>query len=224
MLFKLALVLSAIVALGLAGEECGIRGPGLRYRVIGGRDTKPGEFPWMVTTGGCGASLINNQWLVTAAHCGGSSNKEFKVGLGVFDKAKYTKDNDQLDAVTVIASKRIVHPDFGDHLKNDVAVIKLKEPLDLTGEHKHLSPVCLPEANMPKEALNGTICTATGWGQTTFGDRGHDMPKGSFPLQQVDVPIVDSKTCLKMFPDDYFEELKICAGGNKKGWRISLLR
>ncbi len=42
-------------------------------RIIGGVESVPHSFPWQVLiTDGfimCGAALINNNWLVTAAHC-----------------------------------------------------------------------------------------------------------------------------------------------------------
>ncbi len=43
-------------------------------KVIGGKPSKPKSWPWQVhlNDGGiiCGGSLINNQWIVTAGHCG----------------------------------------------------------------------------------------------------------------------------------------------------------
>jgi secreted trypsin-like serine protease len=42
-------------------------------RIIGGNEVTPHSWPWqvMITDGMimCGATLINNEWLVTAAHC-----------------------------------------------------------------------------------------------------------------------------------------------------------
>ena len=43
-------------------------------KIVGGEETLPGEYPWaaQLRIGGrftCGATLLNNQWLMTAAHC-----------------------------------------------------------------------------------------------------------------------------------------------------------
>ncbi len=60
-----------------ASPTCGI--PGIKpnemgLKVIGGQPAIPRSWPWQVALfdGGilCGGSLINNQWIVTAAHCG----------------------------------------------------------------------------------------------------------------------------------------------------------
>ena len=55
------------------GVECGR--PMMRQaRIKGGNSAKVGEFPWLVSVrvnGGhfCGGSLINNRFVLTAAHC-----------------------------------------------------------------------------------------------------------------------------------------------------------
>lgn len=45
----------------------------LMGRIVGGEDTSPGEWPWQaglfMNPGFCGGTLINNQWVLTAAQC-----------------------------------------------------------------------------------------------------------------------------------------------------------
>ena len=53
-------------------------------RIVGGMEAKKNEFPWQAwlimaqegaAYGACGGSLINNQWILTAAHCVDLTNR-----------------------------------------------------------------------------------------------------------------------------------------------------
>ena len=53
--------------------ECGERRPG-ETKIVGGKQTEIGEYPWMAALmynsfHFCGGSLVNDRWVVTAAHC-----------------------------------------------------------------------------------------------------------------------------------------------------------
>lgn len=68
---------------------------------------------------------------------------------------------------TRYADSIVVHADYDrSNLKNDLAIIKLSEPLKY---NKFIRPVCLPGEmtageNFKRNPIPGTICTAVGWG------------------------------------------------------------
>ena len=43
--------------------------PGNHGKIVGGTDASHGEFPYQVKWGGCGASILNENYVLTAAHC-----------------------------------------------------------------------------------------------------------------------------------------------------------
>ncbi|XP_021965716.1 trypsin alpha-3 isoform X2 [Folsomia candida] len=67
---KVALVILGVVGVVLAGPALRQQPP---ERIVGGTEATRGEFPWIVTiqVGShiCGGSIVNANWIVTAAHC-----------------------------------------------------------------------------------------------------------------------------------------------------------
>jgi secreted trypsin-like serine protease len=64
--------------------------------VVGGTDTLPLEFPWQISLQRwngdqwyhtCGASLLNEEWVITAAHCVDTEKNldNYRVILGEHD-------------------------------------------------------------------------------------------------------------------------------------------
>jgi coagulation factor 9 (Christmas factor) len=84
-------------------EDCGhsfVNSTESEWRIVGGTKTVSGEFPWQVVlirqffdyvkganmAQMCGGTIINENWILTAAHCvAGKDKTQYEVYLGVHD-------------------------------------------------------------------------------------------------------------------------------------------
>ncbi|XP_049871098.1 serine protease 1-like [Pectinophora gossypiella] len=99
-------------------------------------DSNATEFPYLASLGPCSATIISDRWLVTAAHCLRKSNN-------------VTMQRSSSETKVLNYSKIVKHPQFkwlaGIAPINDIALIRLAEPLTLNDDVK---PVELPKGRM----------------------------------------------------------------------------
>jgi len=158
-------------------------------RVINGVDAKPGAWPWQVLIKlfdqpHCGGSIVSPWYIVTAAHClykKEAITDQFSVVTGEHDF-----DKQEGPEMTIPADKLIVHPKFNfDHLDFDIALIKLKWPVQF--KPGVTATVCMPKKG--EKLPVGTNCMITGWGKTDGYAHMHHI------LQQARLPVVDNQKC-----------------------------
>ncbi|CAN7937921.1 unnamed protein product, partial [Ixodes hexagonus] len=201
--------------------------------IVGGVEAGPLEFPWQISLRRrlpvvnvdrghtCGGSILNEQHVLTAAHCVDGlfsfpSNYLVVVGDQNINQRDATEDH---CVINIPSSCRLVqickHPDWDrDTLRNDYAMLKLKTSLDFSGRHKHLMPICLPEKDDNFEGLN---CTASGWGLTE--DRSENGSALPSQLRNVDMPIIPYDACREYYKEiiDIDEDVMVCAGYDEGG-------
>jgi len=197
-------------------QKCGTPAikPDTSSNIIGGKDSIPHSWPWQVRIPGfnsCGATLISNQWVLTAAHCITDLDPEmYLVRLGAYNLS----DTSERGRVSMELSELHVHPKYTRNWNNswyDIALMKLKEPIEFTD---HISPICLP-AVQDELPLAGTNTYIIGWGNTK-------VPPAYAPsdtLKQVTVPLVSQAVCKAKNPSDYEfnEKVEICIGFEQGG-------
>ncbi|XP_012868093.1 PREDICTED: serine protease 53-like [Dipodomys ordii] len=190
--------------------KCGIPGCGIPAippevsglsRVVNGEDAVPGSWPWQVSLQYegfhfCGGALISEEWVVTAAHCGVTTDD--KVVAGAFNLDPDEEGVQVLDIAEVFPNENYFIS--GTY---DIALLKLATPARFTDT---VSAVCLAcnEADFPP----GTPCVITGWGQTQYDDH-----QRAPTLQQAVLPLVSTPVCKEIWGDLVTDDM-ICAGSD----------
>uniref|UniRef100_A0A8C0BVI6 Peptidase S1 domain-containing protein n=1 Tax=Buteo japonicus TaxID=224669 RepID=A0A8C0BVI6_9AVES len=172
-------------------------------KIVGGTDASRGEIPWQVSLKEysihfCGATVIGDRWLLSAAHC---FNELYKAKCRVLQLG-HNNPMQHGNAVKVNVTRVIQHPLFDPFILDfDVAILELARPLVFS---KYIQPVCLPLA--VQKFPVGKKCIISGWGNLQEGN----VTKPEI-LQKASVGIIDQKTCNFLYNFSLTDRM-ICAG------------
>ncbi|XP_055055096.1 chymotrypsin-like elastase family member 2A [Misgurnus anguillicaudatus] len=204
---------SIVVASVLISSAFGCGQPPIEpvnYLVVNGVEARPHSWPWQISlqvleNGSlihyCGGSIIDTNWVMTAAHCI-SSSLTYRVFVG-----KHNQSEDEAGSKAISPEKIIVHEKWDPIMTFEGSGsyrVKLSEPLTLSDS---VQLGCIPPAG--NVLPNNYTCYVTGWGRlSTVGP----LPD---TLQQALMPIVDHKTCTQ--PDwwgSFVKKSMVCSGGD----------
>ncbi|XP_055385780.1 transmembrane protease serine 9-like [Condylostylus longicornis] len=159
-------------------------------RIVGGEFAKDGQFPYQISlqlrkNHICGGSIIGPRHILTAAHCVTWSDGSLISADSFFIRAGTNILG--IDGQVKQAQEVYVHEKYRMNL-NDVAVIKLAEPLEYNSK--------IQEIEMDKEDVPvGAVVTISGWGKTAHGGKRSEVLKTA-TLKVLSIEQCDKKSGL----------------------------
>ncbi|XP_074704969.1 transmembrane protease serine 13 isoform X3 [Strix aluco] len=185
--------------------RCTTCGQRISGRIIGGKETSVSKWPWQVSVQYgpihiCGGTIIDAQWVLTAAHCFFMNSMkildDWKVYGGVSDLKQHAEG--------IPVSQVIINSNYSDdHDDYDIALMKLSRPLTLSAQ---VRPACLPMYD--QRFQTGRSCFITGFGKTRENED-NTSPK----LREAEVKLIDYKICNSdQVYEGYLTPRMMCAG------------
>ncbi|XP_010074783.1 PREDICTED: transmembrane protease serine 7-like [Pterocles gutturalis] len=185
-----------------------------KTRIVGGEEARSGKWPWQASLqiGAhghvCGASVISNRWLISAAHCFlDSDSVRYSVPSGWRAYMGLNTINEKSSRVAMRSIKRIiVHPQYDQSVSDyDIALLEMETPVFFS---ELVQPICLPSTS--RVFVYGTVCYVTGWG--AIKENSH-LAK---TLREARVRIINQSVCNKLY-DDLITSRMLCAGNLNGG-------
>uniref|UniRef100_A0A1Q3EVA0 trypsin n=1 Tax=Culex tarsalis TaxID=7177 RepID=A0A1Q3EVA0_CULTA len=173
-------------------------------KIVGGFKIDVVDVPYQVSLQRnnrhhCGGSIIDERWVLTAAHCTENTNASiYSVRVGSSEHAT----GGHLVPVKAVHN----HPDYDYEVTEyDFSLLELGEAL----KYDHaVQPVDL----VREEPADESLSLVSGWGDTKSLEESTDI------LRAVVVPLVNREECAEAYKNDQpVTESMICAGFAKEG-------
>lgn len=194
-----------------AFRELNINPP--RGRIVGGHEVSFENNPWQIAliranveeprrSQFCGGSIIENDWVLTAAHCVRNAIvREDPARVDVIaGTSQWPLGGERLKVAEIHA-----HPGYDEStMDNDFALLRLSTPTTL-GQAIEL-------ADDDTQIADDTSVCVTGWGATFEGG------PGSIDLLGAEIPVVSNEECNR--PESYDGDVTasmMCAGRREGG-------
>lgn len=175
-------------------------------RIVGGSTVPAGKYPWFASSTGnsfCGASLIHEDILLTAAHC----TSAFPVGSSVYIGA-ILRGSSYGGAHLRTVEAILQHEEYIDEvIQNDYMLLKLNSPVPIVPVELNTDVAFPPDEE---------VVTSMGFGRTSEGG------SVTYLMKEVDLKMMNNDICASQYdgvlgvdgetPLVFQEEVMMCAG------------
>ncbi|XP_016955937.1 serine protease 1-like [Drosophila biarmipes] len=182
--------------------------PSINGRITNGNNAVANQFPYQVGlsfTGSegswwCGGSIIDNSWVLTAAHCtSGASSVTIYYGATVRTSPQFTH--------TVSSKDFIQHVNYISlTVRNDISLIKTPAVTFSASINK----IALPAIASSYSTYVGQTAVASGWGLTS-----DEATAVARDLQFTDLTVIENSVCQKAFSSLIVTSRVICVATPK---------
>ncbi|KAI4822353.1 hypothetical protein KUCAC02_007905 [Chaenocephalus aceratus] len=201
-----------LVTVMLLIHAAGVLGAEVRSSIIGGGDASKGRWPQMaflkaITADGvhkwrCGATILNSDWVLTAAHCWDKHpNPDIHRSMVWVGTHELKKPSSRYHGILHFMS----HPEYkalATGFQHDIALIKLKKKVRFSDLVKAVTLPGPDDITPPSSE-----CWIAGWGNI-----GASAPlPDPETLQELQIPLVSQEVCKQQYP--YLPSGVLCAGG-----------
>ena len=152
---------------------------------IGGRKVCKDKENWV-----CSGVLLNNQFVLTAAHCKDNFAEDFKLRLGIHTVAgeiEQNSNNPHVQNFDIPSENFVIHEDYTKEkniVKNDIALIKLPRPAKF-------NTLAQPACWKTQSSINSKPMVV-GWGKTDADQTSSDRINGLYSNKQYKLEVMEN--------------------------------